>query len=415
MYDFAFDYRSLKQELLPSDFAKDPQLADEAVKEAVLASSQALASTGFNNLVLQQSLLRGKPVYQVVPTDQNLVLRKFSRNIRRLTRVKQSDRDTIIKSLKALFQEGHNFRVYKLDIRNFYESIDRDFVGDLLKRDNGLPPTTLYVYQSFNASLAALNIYGLPRGLAVSAILSEYAMRQFDRSIKSYGCVYYYARYVDDIIVVTTGRENKKDFKKYLIDSLPSGLQLNYSKTRISDFTRPKVNSVNQQTSEGKIDFLGYQFNIFGQLRMPDRSFARKVLIDISENKKKRFQTRITLSALQFRKDANFTDFYDRIRVLSGNYNVYDMNRKIRRNVGILYNYRFIDIDYSDHLLQIDRFMKALFLSNTGNLSASFATLSKAQRRKILSLSFQRSFRTGEFHHFQISRLSDLVRCWAYE
>lgn len=415
MYDFAFDYRSLKRELLPSDFSKDPRLIDETFKNAVLLSAQALANSGFDSLALQQSIHGGKTVYQVVPTDQNLVLRKFGRNIRRLTRVKQSDRDTIIKSLKALFHEGHAFRVYKLDIRNFYESIDRDFIADLLRRDNGLPPTTMHVYQSFSSSLAALNIPGLPRGISISAILSEYAMRQFDRSLKGNQSVYYYARYVDDIIMVTTGQESKRAFMKFVKSNLPTGLHLNYGKSHIKDFNSQKVNNANQQTSEGKVDFLGYQFDIFRQLRMPDRSFARKVFIDISANKRKRFQTRVTLSALQFGRDGNFNDLYDRVRVLSGNYNVYDIDRKIRRNVGIFYNYRFIDVDHSDHLLQLDRFIKALFLSSSGRVAGSFATLTKQQRQKLLSLSFRRSFSTGEFHHFEISRLSSLVRCWAYE
>ncbi|MGZ2382844.1 antiviral reverse transcriptase Drt3a [Rhizobium brockwellii] len=414
MFDFAFDHRSLMRELLPSDFSKQPQLIDENFKAGVLASAQAQASSGFDNLAFQISLLKGKPIYQVDSIAQNLVLRKFSRNIKRLTRVKQSDRNTIIKSLKSLFEEGHNFRVYKLDIRNFYESIDRVYIENLLKKDHGLPPTTLRVYKSLNGELLAQNISGLPRGLAISATLSEYVMRQFDKNIKSDAHVYFYARYVDDIVIISTGQESKKNFLKKIIRILPDGLELNYNKTRIRDFDRPKVNNANTQTLEDTVDFLGYRFSIFGQLRVADR-ITRRVLVDLSENKTTRFKTRLILSALQFRKDNNFDDLHDRLRILSGNYNVYDLGRKIRRNVGIYYNYRFVDFEHSVHLRELDAFLKALILSSTGKVGTAFSALSQTQRKILLGLSFQRSFKTAAFHHFKISRLSYLVRCWKYE
>lgn len=415
MYDFAFDHRSLKREMLRSDFLKEPQLIDDDFKEAVLTSAQNQASAGFNNLTLQRSWLKGKPVYQIGQIDQSLVLRKFTRNIRRLTRVKQSNRDTIIKSLKSLFEEGHNYRVYKLDIRNFYESIDRVYIENILRKDNGLPPTTLRVFQSFSRELLAQNISGLPRGLAVSATLSEYAMRQFDKNMRNAPSVYFYARYVDDVIIVSTGEENKRRFLTEVVNSLPDGLRLNYSKNQIKDLNLPKVNNVAQQTLEESVDFLGYRFDIYGQLRMADRTIARKVLIDLSLNKAKRFKTRIVLSALQFKKDLNFDDLYDRIKILTGNYNIYDLDRKIRRNVGIYYNYRFIDLNHSRHLAELDAFIKAFFLSNTGKMGLSIAGLSSSQRRSLLRLSFRRSFQMAAFHHFETSRLSDLVRCWAYE
>ena len=174
------------------------------------------------------------------------------------------------------------------------------------------------------------------------------------------------------------------------------------------------MKKIKHQSLEGSVDFLGYQFNIYCLLES-ERTIARKVIIDLSENKKKRFQTRVILSALQFRKDGNFKNFYDRIRVLSGNYNIYDMDRNIRRNVGIYYNYRFIKIKESIHLNELDFFLKSLFLSKTGKLGVIFAKLSQDQRKKLLSLSFLRSFTTGAFSHFKSSHLSDLVRCWAYE
>ncbi|EPM56853.1 phage-related reverse transcriptase/maturase family protein, partial [Pseudomonas syringae pv. actinidiae ICMP 19103] len=41
------------------------------------------------------------------------------------------------------------------------------------------------------------------RGLALSATITEIVMQDFDNSIKELDGVFYYGRYVDDIIVVT--------------------------------------------------------------------------------------------------------------------------------------------------------------------------------------------------------------------
>ncbi|EGH68896.1 hypothetical protein PSYAC_29236, partial [Pseudomonas syringae pv. actinidiae str. M302091] len=40
-------------------------------------------------------------------------------------------------------------------------------------------------------------------GLALSATITEIVMQDFDNSIKELDGVFYYGRYVDDIIVVT--------------------------------------------------------------------------------------------------------------------------------------------------------------------------------------------------------------------
>lgn len=412
MYDFAFDKRNLNRELIRADFKADIQLNEEAYRLNLVEVAQAQAANGLINFSLSKAILRGKPVYQLPHLEHALILRKFSRNIRRLTKVKQADRNAIIKCLKRLLSEGHCFRVYKLDLRSFYESIDRPDIERQLRQDNGLSPPTLHVFQSFSAQLTAANIPGLPRGLAVSAVLSEYVMRRFDQNVKSMANVYYYARYVDDIVFITTGIENKKSFLKRVRQHFPAGIQLNNDKTRIIEFDEPKIKPPSDVV-ENNVDFLGYRFAVH---RMRDKPLIRKVYADISPNKTTRLKTRISLSALQFIKDGNFRDFFDRLRVLTGNYNVYDPERKIRRNVGIYYNYRYVDEVHSISLPELDTFLKRFLLASSGRISGQLnLRLSPKQKRQLLTLSFQRSFRSRNFHYFPINRLTHLVGCWVYE
>lgn len=412
MYDFAFDKRNLNRELNRADFMNASQMVDEAYRSNLVQKAQEQAANGFLDFSFSMAVLRGKPVYQIQNLAHELVLRKFSRNIRRLTKVKQADRNTIIKSLKQLLSEGHHFRVYKLDLKSFYESIDRSDIERQLKQDNGLPPPTLRVFQSFSAQLSAAGIPGLPRGLPVSADLSEYIMRHFDQILKSTEGVYYYARYVDDIIILTTGEEDKRSFLQRTQEGLPAGVTLNHVKTNIIEFAKPK-NNRGANIVENYVDFLGYRFAVHGLANNP---IIRKVTTDISPNKEARFKTRIVLSALQFTKDKNFNDFFDRLRILTGNYNVYDRERKIRRNVGIYYNYRFVDGFASKALKDLDVFLKRFLLATNGRISQKLAILlSKKQKRQLLTLSFCRSFDTRSFYHFPIGRLTHLVGCWVYE
>jgi hypothetical protein len=414
LYDFAFDKRNLSREFIRADFKTDVQLLDEAYRLNLVKNALAQAANGLTNFSLSKAKLRGKPVYQLAHLEHALILRKFSRNIKRLTKVKQSDRNTITKCLKALLSEGHCFRVYKLDLRSFYESIERSDIERLFMQDRGLSPPMLHVFQSFSSQLSAANVEGLPRGLAVSAVLSEYVMRGFDQSVKSVENVYYYARYVDDIVVITTGSENEGLFLKELRKNLPAGIQLNNDKTKAIEFNQPSTTAANNAV-ENCVDFLGYRFTV--HRIMKGKPLTRQVYADISQNKTTRLKTRIVLSALQFIRDKNFVDLYDRIRVLTGNYNVYDLERKVRRNVGIYYNYRFVDVGHSTALKELDAFLKHLLLATTGKIAGQLNTLLSAkQKRKLLTLSFDRSFRHKEnFYHFQINRLTHLVGCWAYE
>ncbi|MEQ9595595.1 MAG: antiviral reverse transcriptase Drt3a [Parvibaculum sp.] len=414
MYDFAFDIKGLSREFKRSDFGGRPELVDETKKDALLREAVNQAEVGFPSLHLKQSTVRSKTLYQPEDISQKLVLRKLTRNIARLTKVKQSDRDTIIRSLKVIFSEGHAFRIYKLDIRQFYESVDLDAILNEFRRDKGFPPASLKVLNSLASNLRQLGVPGLPRGMAVSAILSEYAMRSFDRAVRSEKSVYYSARYVDDVIIVSTGSENKKKFMRKLREVLPTGVNFNNGKCKTTEFfVRPRKGT---RKVEGEVNFLGYKFSIFEQERKDDRSILRRVDTDMSDKKVRRFKTRMCLSLLQYSNDGNFADLYDRLRLLSGNYNLYDYDKKIRRNVGIYWSYRHLDPGTSSVLKGLDDFLNKLVLAKNGAFSkGGVGTLSDRQKRQILSLSFERSYATKQFHHFSGSRLAELVRCWAYE
>jgi hypothetical protein len=414
-YGAAFDRRSLEKELLASDYKKDPNLTNDAYRGPILIAAQAQAKAGFGALHLSIGSSKNAKLYKCNRLEQDLVVRRLSRNVKRFIRRRSTDRETIIKSLRAVLADGHAYRVYKLDIQRFYESIDTKQIATKLANEMAFPTASAKVFNFFADELVRQGIPGLPRGMSISATLSEYLMQDVDAAIKAEPEVYFYARYVDDIVIVTTGEENRKTFYRKLQRNLPRGLEFNRGKCRVVPFFRRVVNRHANGTPEDTLDFLGYRFTVHGQTK-EENEVRRKVFLDISPKKIRRLKTRICLACLQFFKDGHYRDLKDRISLISLNYNLYDTDKNIRRNVGLYWNYRFIDAPQSIGLPELDQFLKSLLLSKHGKLVAGLnAKLSSAQRDELLSVSFAKSFRAKTFRHFSAGRLAHLAGCWAYE
>jgi hypothetical protein len=412
MYDFSFNIRSLNREISASDFAAMQELNDPVFRSKILNYAVNYADAGFDNLFLERNLVRGRDLYQYSSFSKELLLRKLSRNIKILTQVSQSDRDTIIRSLIALLGEGEDYRVYKLDIKNFYPALDRMHIDHLLRSDSRFPPTSYRVWQSFSHSLASKSIPGLPPGLSLSATLSEYAMKEFDRQVTNLPGVYYFARYVDDMVVLTVGQNDEAIFLNAVAEHLPKGLHLNPKKTKsVSICGKSKDSPV----LDGAFDFLGYQLSISTKYKCDNR-FVREVKTDIAEKKISRLKTKIALSLLDFINGGSFQDLEDRFKLITGNYHIYDHGRNFRRNVGIYYNYSRISPGSSAGFDKLDAFLRSILLSRQGNIcNRLYAILSNNQRRILLKYTFNSSFKNRTHYHFNADRLSQLIKCWKYE
>lgn len=415
MYDPTFHPKTLKREFIKSDFSTTAALENAELQQAHIARAVETAKSGFSGLQLLSTELRGKKIHQIIELSDKLILRRLTRNIRRLTGVKQNNRDTIIRSMRVILGEGINYRVYKLDIKNFYETISLAALLEKLKTDNAFPRDSYRLLHSFFERTKSQNIVGLPRGVAISATLAEYVMRSFDKAVSDNEAVYFYSRYVDDIFILTTGDENSEEFLKRLKENLFSGLKLNHEKTKIFDFSNDALKHKDPEAIGGVFDFLGYKFSVGLRRRDSDGKIYRKVDLDISLKKVLRIKTRILAALRQFISDRKFSDLEDRLKLLSGNYNLFDRNRRMRRNAGLYCNYRLINPENAVSLVSLDKFLRGLLLSERGkDVVAIKGALTKNQKRKLLRIGFKASFEKQVFYHFAPQRLSDLLGCWAY-
>lgn len=409
MYDPTFGSAALARHLSKSDFLKQPALKNQAHKGALVAQAVTTARNGFSSLPLTPNNLAGRTIYQVNDLACDLVLRKAAQNIRRITASKQGSRVEIVRRLQLLCEEGLPFTVAKMDIKNFYPSVDQDFLSSQLSKRLMTAPSTRSVVRSLIEQCKVNSVNGLPPGLAISAELSEFYMQDFDKRMREKLNAHYFARYVDDIVLILPELDSPNSLKVQIEESLPAGLKLNFSKSKIYVFgdTRAKPTSV-----EHSFDYLGFKFNVFQTGK--DRPYARRVELDIATSKVKKNKTRVVKSLLQYLADGNFDDLIDRVRILTCGYQFFDERQQKKRSAGLQHTYSLINSN-APALAELDKFFSGMVLCRSGTIGGRLAlALTNCQRKELLKYSFVRGFANRVHFRFSADRLADLMECWKY-
>jgi hypothetical protein len=411
MYDPTIHAKTLGRQLAKADFYSDPNLANQAYKQALIGRAVAYGCQGFPPASLKHSPLRGKTIYGYTDLAEALVLRHITSNIRRITSVKQDNRSFIVNCINLLVSEGVPFRVYKYDIAKFYESVHVPSIIDRLQDDVAFSGQSVRALASFFSQLAVAGIHGLPRGLALSATLAEYLMRGFDRRVSSAKGVWYYARFVDDILIITDGREDAPVFRRFATQELPQGLTFN-QKSKVCDFA-PFVKG-NTAALEAAFDFLGYRFEVSKAWRNSANRIVRSVGMDIAPSKVRKLKTRVARSLLTYAVDHSFDDLRDRLRMLTANVVYVDKRTGVRRPSGLHFNYPLVDPSASQAVAELDRFVRSALMSPHPKNRFSNHFLSAPQRQELAGLTFKDGFRSRRFFHVPTDRLTDLAAVWAY-
>lgn len=409
MYDPTFGSAALARQINKSDFLNHPALKNDAYKDAVVAQAVVTAQNGFATLPLTTNNLAGRTIYQVNDLACDLVLRKAAQNIRKITASKQGSRLEIVRRLKLLCEEGMPFTVAKMDIKSFYPSVDQEILSSKLRKRLMTAPSTRSVVDSLLAQCKVNAVGGLPPGLAISAELSEFYMQDFDRHMREIFSTHYFARYVDDIVLIFPELEQTGSLKKQIEQILPNGLRLNFSKSKIYNFGDLKTKT---PAVEHSFDYLGFKFNVFQTGK--DKPFSRRVELDIAASKVKKNKTRIMKSLLQFLADGKFDDLRDRVRVLTCGYQFFDVRQQKKRSAGLQHTYSLIESD-APALAELDRFLSGMVLCRSGCVGGRLAlSLTNRQKKELLKHSFVNGFADRVHFRFDANRLADLMECWKY-
>lgn len=417
-----FDLLTLKSCLRKKDFGihhlrfKSQELLDEAIIDICYEANR----DDYSILSIKSCFLRGKPTYSLSSLTDNLVARRINNVLKRVYKVKQANRSAIIKQISALLSESTPYSIIRTDIKDFYESIAPKEVLDKIGSDGIISSKILDILNRLYAPQRGYAGNGLRRGLGISATLSEMHMRQFDKLARNASGVFFYARYVDDIVIFTIG--DAKSLLNRLADFLPNGLKLNKDKTKIiyipckdaiedyhSGYKCNKESSCPKRTKS--ISFLGY--NLEFVCHKNNKQTPKQVHIGIARKKIKKIKTRIARSLIDHSHTGNYSLLKKRIQFLTGNYKLDSRTRRGKLFSGIYYNYPLLTAPYSD-LQNLDRFLRKAIFSNHMSYSGHY-TLTTAEKTDLKKFSFLHGHNQRFSRPFKASEIEDIKRCWMYE
>lgn len=330
---------------------------------------------------------------------QDLVLRKLYNNIKRIYGIEQSNRNQIIKQMTSLLREEACKWVVRLDIRHFYESIERERLINRFVEDGRLNYQSIYLLKNLFSNSSISKTKGLPRGLNISSVMSELYMKYFDLEIRRMDGVFYYARFVDDIIIFcssSNSQENVWAKVPELLDKL--GLQLNESKSYKDD--NNQKDQKNQKVLN--LTYLGYTFIL---------KKKNDLEIAIADKKVNVIKTRITKSFVRFAKDGNFIKLKNRIKFLTGNITINNPSTLLPIRIGIYFNYNMISSRTS--LYELDKYYQKLLHCRTGRLGLKLKkNFNVNQIEELSKYSFVFGFDKHVRHYFTSTTIADITNCW---
>ncbi len=343
----------------------------------------------------------GKTIFKIpndVP-DHYYALKQLSHNINRIYKVKQADRNQIIAQLSDYLSDKFPYHIVRTDVAGFFENIDHSQLLTKLKEDQLLSQTSIRLIERILYTYAQISETpgkGIPRGVGISAYLSEIFMRDFDSAMASTPDVVFYARFVDDIVVVFAPAPTSMP-QSYL-----AGIREHLKQKRLLINLQKTVES--PLTPDGLVDdrtgwtfeYLGYRF-ITGQ----------KLKIKLSDSKAKKYSERLAASFLRYHsqraKDSKsaYRLLLKRVRYLTGNTQL--THSKKNAYVGIYFG--------NPHLSDLGQ-LRAL----DGLLAGHMARISSASlKSKLSKLSFLDGYNQRIFRRFhREGEFQEIVKAWKY-
>jgi hypothetical protein len=399
---------------------KISQFKTPSTLNSIAASSVAdINSNSIWNSTISNVQVKGKDAWTIVEPKTVLAHNLLVSNIQRNYDTRCNDRKFTIQLLLSHLKDSYNYSVHRLDIKSFYESFDRREILKKLKSDSTLSTKSLKLLESLFEELNSIGAMGLPRGLGISSALSELMMYNFDNNIKSMKEVLLYARFVDDIIVISTPVLNKSMMNQKLLESgLPHVLEFHSTGDKVFFSQVEKAPNMKLQTTS--FDFLGYEFHIERSEDTVGKNVEfkrRNVKVSIAPNKIKKIKKRVisSFAAVLSSNRASQEDIEllnKRLKFLTKNFLLESSSTAPNIYSGIYHNYNFID-QYQG-LKELDSFYQNLLFGKRSKLSKRIKQSLRFNTRKGLAKhSFIRGFKEREFSRFSYQDFSEIKKAWS--
>jgi len=237
---------------------------EEKIKEELQLIQNKIHSESYSfSYYLEKLILKSRnkiPRMLSIPTIRDrIVLKQFKEYLgdKIPDSINRTRPQILIKGIiKEIAKNNHYDYFIRTDLKSFYDKINRKILYQKLEQKGlrGFPlELTKNAVENItvpkNFSSADVQKYkleiGVPQGLAISNILAQVYMIDFDLSFNTKAC--FYIRYVDDILILCKKKDytNIKDLLMKELDYLD--LELNLEKTK-------------QAELQEEFEFLGYKF-----------------------------------------------------------------------------------------------------------------------------------------------------------
>lgn len=393
----AFNVKGFRRVLSGKEFRMDKTIRNLGdLLPHLHAAEKEIADRSINFNHLKTGSRRGKPIYSSPDVKTTIVLKKVNDNLKRVFSVKQTDRTKLIKTIATLLNEDSPYFLVKGDIKQFYESIPTECILCSVHANSLLTYESKWIINKIFESKVLNKSTGLPRGLGVSATLSEIYLRYFDQEVRRLPGVYFYGRFVDDFIVFCY--ENPHEIRQHIAKLLESlSLTLNTEKTAIYH------HSQNATHTPIQFDFLGYHFEKLPTQKAP--------LITIADKKLRKLKTRVVRSILAYSSDKNEDLLETRIKFLTSNYHLHLHKAATPLKAGIFFNYPLAK-DCLGDLRQLDLFLRRQLYARNGISLKQGAPIKGSLKKRLSKYSFYHGYVNRVEHDFPDTTIKKIRECW---
>ena len=418
-----YSEEALKQLFRVGDSGKW-QVDVEQDVDSIVASASSRAVSAEPVLLIKSKLDKsGKTIYFSGDIETDLILRATYKRLVRQRSIVLPNRESIVNGIIEATSEASPYLVTKCDIRAFYESLDAEPIVRGILVDTRISPDLKSVLREiYNAAGISKSV--TPRGLAISAVFAEIALKDFDSRIRKVPGVHRYFRYADDIIVFSLPNTPLISVIQKELNLL--GLELNEKTEDQEVRVNPQPLSENDPLIAA-YSYLGYEFSAVEKV---DYHKTREFSVSIASNKIKKRMTRMFLALYAFRKDGNADLLIDRLAYLSTNRSVYKTkhtrgSKKQKIRTGIYYNYsrcghypaskkgRVSTEHSASELVRIDAVLKTALASEI--FASLVATLPLALQTRIHNISFAQGYKKRLMKRFTRKRVNQICKVWGHE
>ena len=367
---------------------------EEQLNASLQAVSGKVVASDFKIELCRNDIPNEKPLYVVKDSPEHyFTMKQIQRNVSRLFGVKQANRLEIVSQVKVLLCDKFPKYVLRTDINDFYENIPHGPLLETINGNNLLTPFSRKILRQilFKYTKLSGSDKGVPRGVGVSAYLAELYMRDIDQMIMSLSGLSYYARYVDDIIIifVPTIDDQERDYLKEVKNVIEGefGLKLNETKTKCFDLRNIQATN--------KLEYLGYKI-IFGN---------GKIKTKFTKIKMDKYKSRIDLTLESYLNLSKVNEkearklLVKRMRFLTGNTRL--KNSKNNILVGIYHSNSQLT-DKGD-LVGLDCYLRYKI-----NQQIKITQL----KERLMKCSFKAGFYERRFSSFKTHELKEIVKAW---